>query len=275
MVPDERPPFDPLLMGDRGAWAMTLSFEKLCERLATFAGVVGRLRVLLVALAFVCLDCGSHAAMRSAPNFSGKELKNRKVLVLPIAVTDDYGDERTGIILDRGTREEATRMACASASDRQRDLTLTCFDSPAVSSAAPVSDAVQAQFTRDRAVPKDQWLALAQQTGNDFAVLFRPEAVTSSRHQQDNTIVHATAGAAMVMAGLLGGLLIEAAAASPKVVRTRGYTLSAVLVDLRAGTEVRAAVRSGEGTADDQTEIPVSSVLDGIMKALLADLLDH
>jgi hypothetical protein len=74
---------------------------------------------------------------------------------------------------------------------------------------------------------------------------------------------------------LLGGLLVNAAAANPGVVRTRGYTLSAVLVDLRAGTEVRAAVRSGEGSADDQTEMPVSSVLHGIMKALLADLLDH
>jgi hypothetical protein len=29
------------------------------------------------------------------------------------------------------------------------------------------------------------------------------------------------------------------------------------------------------GSADDQTEIPISSVLHGIMKALLADLLDH
>lgn len=215
--------------------------------------------------------------MRSAPNFSGTELKNRKVLVLPIAVTDDYGDERTGIILDRGTREEATRMACRSASDGQRDLALTCFDSPAVSSAAPVSDAVQAQFTRDQPVPKDQWLALAQQTGNDFAVLFRPESVTSSRRVEQRQKVIVMGSGATGLGTLLGSLLVNAATPtpSPKVVRTAGYTLSAVLVDLRAGTEVRAAVRSGEGSADEQAEIPVSSVLHGIMKALLADLLDQ
>lgn len=81
--------------------------------------------------------CGSHMAVRSAPGFAGGQLNHQTVLVLPIAVTDDFSDVRTGIALDQGTREDATRMACRSASEGEPDLILTCFNSPNVTTAKP------------------------------------------------------------------------------------------------------------------------------------------
>lgn len=65
------------------------------------------------------------------------------------------------------------------------------------------------------------------------------------------------------------------ASGGPQMLRTRGYTLSAVLVDLQAGREVRAAVRSREVSVEEGTELPVATLLHDIMKDLLTGLLDH
>ena len=162
-------------------------------------------------------------------------------------------------------------MACRSASEAEPDLALTCFDSPTVSTAIPVSDAIQAQFTRDQPVARERWLELGQRTGADFAVLFRPESVTASRGISVTGSRAARMGAAV--GGLVGGLIM--ASGGPMFVRTRGYTLSAVLVDLRVAKEVRAAVRSRDASSDENTELPVSYLLHDIMKDLLVGLLDR
>src|SRR4051812_20311889 len=70
--------------------------------------------LLCVACLILTPHCAPGANVQSAPQFSGSSLKSRGVLILPIAVTDDFGDERTGIVLDHESREQATRQACSS-----------------------------------------------------------------------------------------------------------------------------------------------------------------
>jgi hypothetical protein len=90
-----------------------------------------RKRSAVFPCAALALGC-SHAMVRSAPGFTGAELDRQSVLLLPIAVTDDYGDERTGIVLDHESREQAARLACRSGAGFRADVRIVCFDEPSL-----------------------------------------------------------------------------------------------------------------------------------------------
>jgi hypothetical protein len=226
--------------------------------------------------ALLTTHCAAGASIRSAPNFSGVQLRRQSVLILPIAVSDDFGDERTGIILDRGTREEATRLACGSASAIRDDIVVTCFDDPIVAHSIPVSNDILSQFARDQPIASARWQELAQNTGARFAVLFRPENVTAS-HQVSSGISPA---AAWTGALLLGQPLVSAMSGTsamrggPQHSATRGYTVSAVLVDLRGLMVVRAGSKSGEASNAGTEASNAGPLLRDIMNDLLKGLLD-
>src|SRR5437660_505556 len=104
-----------------GSFPKSVSRMRLDDRLRFLVGPVCSL---------LAMHCGSGAKIQSVPNFEGKSLKSQVVLVLPIAVTDDFGDERTGIVLDHQSREQATKLACDSAAEMRDDVKIMCFDRP-------------------------------------------------------------------------------------------------------------------------------------------------
>jgi hypothetical protein len=270
----------------------------------TGPGAIARWAVPMSALgraALVCalstLHCASRAKIQSSPNFSGAQLKTQSVLILPIAVSSDFSDDRTGIVLDRDTREEATKLACRSASGIRADVVVTCFDDPILGHSSRLADGIMLQFAHDQPIDNDRLRELAQNTGARFAVLFRPESVTASHRGPStppiynapvqlppaSTVAQASANTLAVGAASVFLAALDVAGSPSASTTTRGYTLSAALVDLRTIAVVRAGSQSGEASvtvtdktfrSSDRTTVDVSLLLHDIMKDLLTGLLD-
>src|SRR3954470_5084862 len=118
-----------------------------------------------LALCLLAAHCGSGATIQSAPNFSGATLDHRVLLVLPIAVTDDYGDERTGIVLDHQSREDATKRACDSVTEVRDDVRVVCFDSPDLAKSGPFLKDLMLDYARDSTIAAERWHELKKRTG--------------------------------------------------------------------------------------------------------------
>jgi hypothetical protein len=60
--------------------------------------------------------CASSPVVRNLPEFRESALSGRRVAFVRLAVSDDLGDARTGIVMSARTRTLATLSACASVS---------------------------------------------------------------------------------------------------------------------------------------------------------------
>lgn len=218
---------------------------------------------LTLALAATLLACrsGLHC-FTSARGFSSADLEGQRVLLLPVAVTDELGDDRTGIVLDRSSRHDAARLACRSAPDIRKDIPIVCFDDPAIAASSAAQREVYTQFARDVPITPEHWRAVGRATGTRFALLFRPEDVRASQ---------------TVTRPLRGPPWDDGPVAQvPKswVTTTRTYTLRCDLVDLRTGQVVRTAIRSSSGSTSTPEPPEASSHLHGIMRDLMSEMLD-
>jgi hypothetical protein len=222
--------------------------------------------------------CASSAKIRSAPNFSGESLKRRAVLILPIAVTDDFGDERTGVVLDRESRERATKLACDSASGMRDDIQVLCFDRPELAKSTAFLKELLLEYARDRAIPAERWRELEQRTGASFVLLFRPEGARASQSvsKAGNGVspkviaVSSFAPIPFVVTPPMEGV-------GPKVdsVKTsRTYTLSSFLIDLREAKVVRTGMQSAEASTSTTEAPDAPGHLHGIMRDLMKGLLE-
>ena len=231
-----------------------------------------RLPSFLIVLGPLALGCGgARAVIGSAPGFRGEWLKAQKVLVLPIAVSSDYVDDRTGITLDGATRFDATHQACAWASKTSAHLSVVCFDDPTGERSTTASDIVLSAFAHDQVVANARWSELGETTGAAYAVLFRLESVSAVHHES-----HADwLGPAPTGGGLLQDWVHSTIRGQAYV--EHGYTISGVLVDLRTGAIVRAGTESREAPdpADTSIDFDPRPVLCAILKDLLAGLLDQ
>jgi hypothetical protein len=241
-----------------------------------------RLRFSVGSVCWVLLmNCGSGAKIQSAPNFEAKSLKGQVVLVLPIAVTDDFGDERTGIVLDHESREQATKLACNSAAEMRDDVNLMCFDRPELAKSAPLLNELLLEYARDKAISAERWHELERRTGASFVLLFRPEAVSASQKvskaRPDFPVRGSMIGTSITGLSIPIPVVIPTPeGVGPKVdsVKTsRTYTLASSLVDVRAGTTVRTGVQSAEASTSTGEAPDASRQLYGIMRDLMKGLL--
>jgi hypothetical protein len=230
-----------------------------------------RLPFVLVVLGHLALGCGgARAIIQSAPAFRGDLLNAQKVLVLPIAVSSDYVDDRTGISLDGPSRFGATHQACAWASKTSARLSVVCFDNPMAAPSTPASDMVLSAFAHDQVVANARWSELGETVGARYAVLFRPESQSAVHHES-----HADwLGPAPTGGGLIQDWIQSAMRGQPYV--EHGYTISGILVDLRTGAIMRAGMQSREAPDPRDTSIDFDArpVLCAILEELLAGLLD-
>jgi hypothetical protein len=222
--------------------------------------------------------CASSAKIRSAPDFDGASLKSRAVLILPVAVTDDFGDERTGVVLDHESRERATKLACDSASEMRSDLKVMCFDRPELAKSSGFMNELLLDYARGRAIPAERWRELERKTGASFVLLFRPEGARASQEvSKPGNGIQPRVFALSSVAPIPFIVTPPMEGVGPKVgsvTTSRTYTLSSFLVDLRAAKVVRTGIRSAEASTSTTEAPDAPAHLHGIMRDLMKGLLE-
>jgi hypothetical protein len=224
------------------------------------------------------MHCASGAKIRSVPNFSGASLNSRALLILPIAVTDDFGDERTGIVLDHQSREQATKQACDSASHIRGDINVVCFDRPELANSSGFLKELLLEYARDKAIPAGRWRELEQRTGASFVLLFRPEGVRASQAVSKGS---KGVGPFFIplssVAPIPGVITPPMESVGPKVdsvTTSRTYTLSSFLVDLRNAKIVRTGTQSAEASTSTTEAPDAPAQLHRIMRDLMKGMLE-
>src|SRR5262249_35097253 len=163
------------------------------------------------------------------PGFTGAELDRQSVLLLPIAVTDDYGDERTGIVLDHESREQAARLACRSGAGLREDDRIVSFAEQSLSRASSELRDLSIQFARDAPLSADSSRNIAHMSDSRCALLFRLESVSASEKVNPGPVDYP------ITVALFGKRSPEQVEPLGSVKTTRVYVLSSELVDLRDG----------------------------------------
>lgn len=210
-------------------------------------------------------------------------VRTNGVLFLPIAVSDELGDKRTGIVLANETRAQASGEACKRLSEQWDGGKVVCFDRISLAK-SPALGELQQRFAQNQAIPPTVWAALRRASNADYALLFRPESVSSSQ-EVSRTVSEPASDA--VMAGIFHGALAAAVVASrPREVSTENstevtYTLSASLVDMRSGDLIAVGVHSDGDSHDAKRHLgyaeppPVAPILERIMVDLSEDILEQ
>jgi hypothetical protein len=232
---------------------------------------------VIVSLSSSMIGC-RQPHMRTFARFKAISLKGQKVLVLPLAVSDDLGDERTGIILDDVTVAVTGRAACAHARQVREDIKIVCFDEVPKQASAFVSDVVL-RFAGDEPIDQQTLDELATRTGANILVVFRPESVAVGV-----TIVQPVT---VVMNGSSGYLQDSG---KPYRSVEREYTVSTELIELRSGLLLRSGDHGASATGNSGMRGPndlsdylppgvnapdAAPTLSEIMNELLDTLLDE
>jgi len=79
-------------------------------------------------LALAAMACGGGPQIQATAAYRPPALRGAKVLYVPLAVTSDIGDDRTGIILSDRTGELSGSVACHRTAEGWDEGKLVCFD---------------------------------------------------------------------------------------------------------------------------------------------------
>jgi hypothetical protein len=238
----------------------------------------------LVCSSVMAAACGGGPQVQSTPNFRDDALKGSRVLFVPLAVSDDLGDKRTGIILSERTRAYASAAACAELAESWNDGSVVCLDARKAAE-IPALGQLARHFALDEPVPEEVWRNVRDASGASHAVLFRPESVASSRdtgYELKGPLTPLVHGGPMLATSALVAVIVGAS--TWKQVRVNNteltYTVSASLVDMRSGKLLRVGVHSGSDshtTARDRgfaEAPPAAPILEEIMSGLGESVLD-
>jgi hypothetical protein len=133
---------------------------------------------------FGLLACGILAAcagpqVQPTKHYASEMLAGKRVVFVPLAVSDPLGDERTGILLSDTTRSIASAAACQKISESWGAGTLLCVREES-GKRAPELVEIERLFALDKPIPKSALSALGEKSKAQYALLFRPESVSSS-----------------------------------------------------------------------------------------------
>lgn len=250
--------------------------------------MVGGLKNSLVAVALAgvaTVGCGAAPRVKATPDFHEGALQHGKVLFVPLAVSEELGDERTGIVLSDATRALASETACENVHESLSDPALVCLNQERAG-ALPAYAQVQLLFARDQPIPADVWQALRQASGARHALLFRPEAVSSSQEVSRKQV----SGSPLLFLGsgtLLATTALVSGIVATQTVRTETsndteltYVVSASLVDMQSGKLLKVGVHSGSDSRSVKHNLgfaeppPAAPILEKIMTRLGETLLD-
>jgi hypothetical protein len=231
------------------------------------------------------VGCGASPQIKTTADYREDALARGRVLFVPLSVSQALGDQRTGIILSDETRIGASDAACGRLSSADDDPAVVCW-SQEKAAMEPAFAQVQSMFALDEAVPEVAWRSLRQTSGATHAILFRPEAVGSSREVSQSErlgsplLVIGTGGLAATSL-LVSGLV----AANNTRIETSNetelsYTISAALVDLRSGKLLKVGLHSGSASRTVTRNLgfaeppPAAPILEDAMTELGEAVLD-
>jgi hypothetical protein len=229
--------------------------------------------------------CGGGPQVKATSDYRATALVGHRVLFVPLAVSDDLGDKRTGVVLSRGTCDLASASACGTASKSWSDGGLVCPEAKALKESTEVSETMQ-HFALDEPIPADLWRRLQGRFQADYALLFRPEGVSSSKDVEHEYLTRKDRNQAVGLGAVSGGLL-GAVIASNRTEHSKttsdaelSYTVSAALVDMRTGRLLKVGVNSGSASKTVHRDVgvaetpPAAPLLEKILTELAEEVLD-
>ena len=174
-----------------------------------------------VALGLVVTGCGGGPQIKVTAEYRPEACTGQRVLLVPLAVSGAFGDKRTGVVLSDEARRSASEASCTKLAQSWDEGTLVCppFD---VAKKPPALDDFERAFALDEPVSPALYEALRGSFRADYALLFRPESVSSSNQvehekpqRESGALLGARVGVAAVGSpGMLVGSLIGLGAAS-------------------------------------------------------------
>jgi hypothetical protein len=238
-----------------------------------------------VVASLLLMGCGASPLIKPTAQYREGALTRGRVLFVPLSVSQALGDRRTGIILSDETRAVASDAACARLSTAGEDPAVVCWNQEKAAT-EPAFAQVQSMFALDEPVPMSAWQSLRKTSGATHAILFRPEAVGSSREVSQterlgSPILMIGGGGLAATSLLVSGLI---AANNTRVDTTNetelSYTVSASLVDLRTGNLLKVGLHSGSASRKVTRNLgfaeppPAAPILEDVMAELGEVVLD-
>lgn len=221
----------------------------------------GRSTPIVVLLLTVSLaSCASGPRVWTQPEYHAGALAGKRVLFARLAVSDDFEDARTGVMLSGRTRSASAREACSRTARAWTGGSITCL---VAQDDAPVSE-LELLFARDRSIPARVWQSVGAGSNADLLLLFRPETAEATQELEQQT----DSGAVSTQT------IVSGTYAAP--VRTineteRTYTISASLFDLRTGRTLKHGVHSGSASRTERHYAGIAPAPDAV--PLLADIM--
>ena len=225
---------------------------------------------MAVAVALVWGCTTTQPIVRTLPEFRSGALNGKRIAFVRIAVSDDLGDERTGIVLSAKTRSVATRSACESVSRAWDVGRVVCL---VPEEGEPASEILELErlHAKHRPIPHAVMRAVEAQAKSDYLLLFRPESVDTVQEISQNVGKNIYDQAA-------GGLQVSPIQTDNET--ELSYTVSAVLVDFGTLKPLRGALHSGSASRTVKNNLgfatapPAAPLLAEIMAELGEALLD-
>jgi hypothetical protein len=221
------------------------------------------------------LGCVQQGKIDDASDDDADLFRGRVVMVLPLATSGELGDERTGIILTDVARFTASAASCEHLVKRIPEVRIVCVNAE-LSRSEPSLAELETQFALDKSLKPETLTAVQQRFKADFVLLFRPEAVNSSRE-------------VVRIRGLLpreGSSQNDTFACSTKTCGvTRNstettYVVSSVLVELRSGTILKRSEQSESAERTVGRDLgygesgPIEPLLEKAMSELAQTMLE-
>lgn len=243
------------------------------------------------AVAIAVAACGGGPQIKITPDYQSKACAGQRVLLVPLAVSDDLGDQRTGIVLSEDTRRAASEGACTKLAHEWERGTLVCPPLAPATKPSTLNDLERA-FALGAAIPPALWQSLRGSFHADYALLFRPENVSSDnqveRSGPSKEYPAARVGVAAALSpGMLVGALFGVAATSDRKPEAHtknrtelNYTVSATLLDMRTRKVLKVGLNQGSAAQTVDRNLgyaeapPVVPLLEKIMVPLGEQMLE-
>lgn len=246
----------------------------------------------IMPFAIAVVGCGGGPQIKVAPDYTPKACAGQRVLLVPLAVSNELGDKRTGIVLSDDARRSASEATCTKLAHDWGRGGLVCPPFDAAKKPANLN-ALEQAFALDAPVPATLLDALRVSFHADYALLFRPENVSSTNRVDQSKPAEDSAA---VKAGLVGtAALISPAALLGSLVGTGiregtqqghtsnrteiNYTVSATLLDMRSGKVLKVGLNQGSAQQTVNHNLgyaeppPVAPLLENIMVPLGEEML--
>lgn len=211
------------------------------RRLRRFLGAL-----MLLGGGSVLVGCSSGPVVRTLPDYRSGSLRAKRVLFVRLAVSDDFEDARTGVMLSGRTRSGATREACARVAREWSVGTVVC---PPADGDQPISE-LERLFAKNETIP-DRVLRTARARSNaDLLLLFRPESVGAtqeiSQQKLNDDPFLGPSGTAIPTSVIVSGTHAAPIHTTNETELT--YTIAGWLIDLRTGKRLKSGTHSGSAS---------------------------